>query len=298
MAGFMKSGVSALLASLVFTGCGVKESPSQYRDLNEDQTDLSDGPTNNDGTPSGDLNNDDLSRDSKEKTTISSNSNNTIPSPSPSTSPSTDANTSTSTTAETPKETPNDPGQTTAEKPSKNPESSDSTTVSKEGLANQRLFAFYTKKPNYDKVFKEVLSFYPAGRSNGCVAFLSSALRQTQTFVPKDKIMSGYNVSLVTIALSDYLTKTLKWKVIRNVNLLQPGDVVMTLPPAEYPGIPAHTYMFQAWKDRKNGIGIVIDNQDFSHERNIFGSGTYNFTPFWYALRSPAETPKKLASSK
>jgi hypothetical protein len=167
-----------------------------------------------------------------------------------------------------------------------------------QSLANLRLLNFYTKKPNYDQVYKEVLSFYPAGRSNGCVAFLSSALRLTQTFIPRDKTINGYNVSLVTIAFSDYLSKTLNWKIIKDVNLLLPGDVVMTLPPKEYPGIPAHTYMFQSWKDRKKGIGMVVDNQDFSHERNIFGSGTYNFTPFWYALRSPTQSPKSIASAQ
>ncbi len=171
----------------------------------------------------------------------------------------------------------------------------DSSKIKIEGLANQRLLDFYTKKANYDRVYKEVLSFYPNGRSNGCVAFLSSALRLTNTFVPKDKVINGYNVSLVTIAFSDYLSKTLNWKVIKDVNLLLPGDVVMTIPPKEYPGIPAHTYMFQNWKDRKNGIGIVVDNQAFSHERNIFGSGTYNFTPFWYALRAPAQSPAPIA---
>ncbi|MEI8026875.1 MAG: hypothetical protein WCI18_11055 [Pseudomonadota bacterium] len=192
------------------------------------------------------------------------------------------------------------PPQTKTEEPKDSPQKSDpnsseATQIKIEGLANQRLLDFYTKKPNYDRVYKEVLSFYPDGRSNGCVAFLSSALRLTQTFVPRDKVINGYNVSLVTIAFSDYLSKTLKWRVIKDVNLLLPGDVVMTVPPPEYPGIPAHTYMFQNWKDRKNGIGIVVDNQAFSHERNIFGSGTYNFTPFWYALRSPPQSPAPLA---
>ncbi len=192
------------------------------------------------------------------------------------------------------------PDQTKTEEPKDNSQKTkstppDSSKIKMEGLANQRLLDFYTKKANYDRVYKEVLSFYPHGRSNGCVAFLSSALRLTNTFVPKDKIIKGYNVSLVTIAFSDYLSKTLNWKVIKDVNLLLPGDVVMTIPPKEYPGIPAHTYMFQNWKDRKNGIGIVVDNQAFSHERNIFGSGTYNFTPFWYALRAPAQSPAPVA---
>ena len=156
---------------------------------------------------------------------------------------------------------------------------------SKSKNANLRLLEYYSKSENYSKVFKEVLAFYPEGRSNGCVAFLSSALRQSGTPISKNKWINGYNVSLVTIALSQQLEE-LNWTKITDPNVLRPGDIVMTLPPKKYPGIPAHTYMFQSWRDKKNGIGLVIDNQDFTHERNIFGSGTYNFTPFWYALRA------------
>jgi hypothetical protein len=155
-------------------------------------------------------------------------------------------------------------------------------------LANRRLFKFYTIKKNYDAVYQDVLTFYPTGRPNGCVAFLSTALRLSNTFVPRNKIMKGYNVSLVTSAFSSYLVDSLGWQVVRDHNKLEPGDVVMTLPSSDYPGIPAHTYMFQSWKNKSQGIGIVIDNQNFSHERNIFGTGTFNFTPFWYALRAPA----------
>lgn len=155
-------------------------------------------------------------------------------------------------------------------------------------LANLRLLKFYSIKKNYDAVYQDVLTFYPTGRPNGCVAFLSTALRLSNTFVPRNRIMKGYNVSLVTSAFSSYLVDTLGWNVIRDHSKLEPGDVVMTLPNSSYPGIPAHTYMFQSWKNKSLGIGIVIDNQNFSHERNIFGSGTFNFTPFWYALRAPA----------
>jgi len=78
----------------------------------------------------------------------------------------------------------------------------------------------------------------------------------------------------------------LGWMRINDANSLQPGDVVMTEDDRRYPGYPAHTYMFHSWSDRSAGIGWVIDNQDFIHERNVFGYGSYNFTPFAYALRS------------
>ena len=148
------------------------------------------------------------------------------------------------------------------------------------------LFAFYSVKKNYDAVFKEVLSFHKSGRANGCVAFMSSALRQSGTAVPKNKTIGGYNVSLVTTAFSQYLKTNLGWKKISNSSALQQGDVVFTESEPEWPGVPAHTYMFHSWKDKANGIGWVIDNQNFTHVRNVYGRGSHNFTPFAYALRA------------
>jgi hypothetical protein len=150
----------------------------------------------------------------------------------------------------------------------------------------QRLFDFYSKRENYNQVFSDVLKFYPTGRSNGCVAFMSSALRRVGVNIPLGVYIGGESVSLVTKPFSRYLTETLGWIRIDDVNSLQPGDVVMTEDDRRYPGYPAHTYMFHSWSDRSAGIGWVIDNQDFTHERNVFGYGSYNFTPFAYALRS------------
>jgi len=151
---------------------------------------------------------------------------------------------------------------------------------------NQRLFDYYSKRENYNQVFADVLKFYPAGRSNGCVAFMSSALRRVGVDIPLGVYVGGETVSLVTKPFSRYLTETLGWMRINDANSLQPGDVVMTEDDRRYPGYPAHTYMFHSWSDRSAGIGWVIDNQDFIHERNVFGYGSYNFTPFAYALRS------------
>jgi len=155
------------------------------------------------------------------------------------------------------------------------------------GLANKKLFEFYSVRTNYDDVFDEVLRFYPAGRRNGCVAFMSTALRKSGTAVPLSEYYNGESVSLVTKPFARYLTERLNWTKITSANNLQPGDVVLTEDDVRYPGYPAHTYMFYGWSNQKSGIGWVIDNQDFIHERNIFGYGTYNFTPFAYALRSP-----------
>jgi hypothetical protein len=155
------------------------------------------------------------------------------------------------------------------------------------GAANRRLFDFYKLRANYDDVYAEVLNFYPAGRRNGCVAFMSTALRMSGTPVPLSEYIEGDAVSLVTRPFSSFLQNRLGWRKITSANNLQPGDVVLTEDDARYPGYPAHTYMFYGWSNQKAGIGWVIDNQDFIHERNVFGYGTYNFTPFAYALRSP-----------
>ena len=69
-------------------------------------------------------------------------------------------------------------------------------------------------------------------------------------------------------------------------NLWVAGDVVFTVGNPGDDAHPLHTYMFHGWKDRTNKIGWVIDNQAFTHERDIFNYGSHNFSPFKYALRS------------
>ncbi|NBO38193.1 hypothetical protein EBU99_06390 [bacterium] len=155
------------------------------------------------------------------------------------------------------------------------------------GSANRILLSYYSNRNNYDEVYDEVLQFYPPGRRNGCVAFMSTALRMSGTAVPLAAYIEGESVSLVTKPFARYLQVELGWMKITSANNLQPGDVVLTEDDASYPGYPAHTYMFYGWSNQKAGIAWVIDNQDFIHERNVFGYGTYNFTPFAYALRSP-----------
>jgi hypothetical protein len=150
----------------------------------------------------------------------------------------------------------------------------------------RKLVDYYSVFANYTRVSDQVKVFYPPHVKNGCVAFMSEALRQSGYFIPKDQIRDGYNVSLVTPGFYAYL-KEKNWKKINQSDLLQPGDIVFTLPEDSWPGVSAHTYLFQRWSNKADGIGIVIDNQGFSHNRNIYGYGTHNFTPFWYAMRAP-----------
>ena len=155
-----------------------------------------------------------------------------------------------------------------------------------EGSANKNLLNFYQLSANYDKVYNNVMGWYGT-TSQGCVAFMSTALRMSGTSVPQNGSYNGEQVSLVTVPFAGYLQDSLGWKKITDASKLLPGDVVLTQDDSRYPGYPAHTYMFHSWSDYNRGIGYVIDNQTFLHERNIFGYGDFNFTPFAYGLRSP-----------
>lgn len=154
------------------------------------------------------------------------------------------------------------------------------------GSVNRKLFDYYSQSANYTKVYNNVMGWYGT-TSNGCVAFMSTALRQIGVSVPQSGNLGGDPISLVTLPFSRYLSEKLGWKKITKASELQPGDVVFTVDAPGWPGYPWHTYMFHSWVDKANGTGRVVDNQAFTHNRNIFGYGSYNFSPFAYALRAP-----------
>ncbi len=125
--------------------------------------------------------------------------------------------------------------------------------------------------------------------SNGCVAFMSTALRQVGYSVPKHgRDARGEGISLVTRPFSNYLEGQLGFQRINDARALKPGDVVFTTDAPRWPGYPAHTYMFQSWADQSQGLAYVVDNQGSTHIRNIWQHGTFNFSPFRYALRPTA----------
>lgn len=153
---------------------------------------------------------------------------------------------------------------------------------------NRKLAEFYSKSTGYNKVYNDVMSWFGT-TSNGCVAFMSTALRMVGVDVPKYGNYAGERISLVTLPFSRYLREQLGWKKIARAHDMLPGDVVFTEDDPYWDGYPAHTYMFYSWSDKANGIAWVIDNQGFTHRRNIFANdyGNYNFTPFQYAVRAP-----------
>lgn len=152
---------------------------------------------------------------------------------------------------------------------------------------NQQLSEWYGQYKNYNTIVQDVKSFYPALRYNGCVAFMSAALRRLGVDIPIAS-HDPESPSLVTRPFSRYLEKQHGWMRIHNASALAAGDVVFTRDNPSYPGYPAHVYMFHSWSNKAFGIARVIDNQDFMHERNIYDNDVgFNFTPFAYALRAP-----------
>jgi hypothetical protein len=155
-----------------------------------------------------------------------------------------------------------------------------------EGQLNKRLAAWFSVRENYDLVYKDVLKFYPEGRYNGCVAFLSAALRRLDVYIPINTATES--PSLITKPFSRFLENSLGWQRIGTSGNLRSGDIVFTQDNPSYPTYPAHTYMFLNWSNKAAGLANVIDNQEFTHERNIYSASEgFNFTPYAYALRAP-----------
>ncbi len=150
-----------------------------------------------------------------------------------------------------------------------------------------RLHDYYSKGHNYERVYVEVMDFY-GSTHNACVAFASTALRQSGYDI--ERIQSHpepdiwHDSWLITKDLSDYLVSH-NWVKYDDAKLLQPGDVVFTDDGGYGDFCPAHVYVFSSWHDSAKTLAWVIDNQDFTHIRNIYIEGEYNFTPFWYFLR-------------
>lgn len=158
--------------------------------------------------------------------------------------------------------------------------------VTNNSNVHTKLFNFYSQRVNYNKVYDNVMGWFGT-RTNGCVAFMSTALRMIGVDVPQNGYLDNEPVSLVTRPFSRYLEEKLGWKRFTNPNDLRPGDVVFTQTAPNDPGYPAHTYMFHSWSNKAASVAWVVDNQDFTHLRNIQESGTFNFTPFDYGLRAP-----------
>lgn len=136
----------------------------------------------------------------------------------------------------------------------------------------QKLYDFYSKNSNYDKVYADVMIWYGT-TANACVAFVTSALRLSGYSIPKED--RGYgNMSLWTTALSHYLQDEKHWAKSTDTNALLPGDIIFTVggqfgKDKDGVWVPNHVYMFAGWSDRANHIAWVVDNQaKYRHTRH------------------------------
>lgn len=146
-----------------------------------------------------------------------------------------------------------------------------------------RLIAYYARRASYRAVKKDVLAWHRTTR-NGCVAFVSTALRHVGVDVPLDAEIDGERVSRLTRPLSRWLEERLGWTRVDDAAALEAGDVVFT----EDAAYPWHVYVFHSWADRRRRVARVIDNQGFLRRRPVLGDAARAIEPFAYALRAPS----------
>jgi len=134
-------------------------------------------------------------------------------------------------------------------------------------------------KTNYVSI-KRLVEVERGLTSNGCAAFLSSALFQF-----------GLPVTYETWAprLVDTLERRHGFARIGSHTALLPGDVVVTRDAqTNQDGLTPHVFVFVRYRILRYGAGVAeavaLDNQGNSYARNLVpGSKSH----FWYALRMP-----------
>jgi hypothetical protein len=147
--------------------------------------------------------------------------------------------------------------------------------------------ADYLANPKHDAlVRKEVLAWHGT-MTNGCVAYVSTALRHVGVAVPQDGKLDGEGISRITRAFAVYLQQALGyWRVSRLADL-RPGDLVFTVDVSCCPGYPAHVFVFLGWSSRRRAVALVVDNQGTRHERPLRTRPGSPIDAFAYALRAP-----------
>jgi hypothetical protein len=144
---------------------------------------------------------------------------------------------------------------------------------------NAKMLASYASKAGYANVKRiagpKLNAITGTGpTANGCASYLSVALQQAGAPV---KFHAG------TEEFRDGLLK-LGWKKIP-ADQLQPGDVFITRNRVNTEDHPDHVGMYQGDVKGRPGFGYVVDNQGFTHARNITVAGPK--TRVAYGLRDP-----------
>jgi hypothetical protein len=147
-----------------------------------------------------------------------------------------------------------------------------------------RLHRYLARADRDRSVRREVLTWHRTMR-NGCVAFVSTALRRVGVAVPERGLRDGEGVSRITRALTGFLEEELGWRRITHTRELRPGDLVFTSDAPCCPGYPAHVFVFEGWRSRARGIALATDNQGRRRTRPL--AGAPGIDRFAYALRGP-----------
>ena len=118
-----------------------------------------------------------------------------------------------------------------------------------------KLYAYYSKYSNYQKVTRDVMSWYGT-RSNGCVAFMTTALRHVGLAVPKRNDSRGENISLVTRPFSNYLEYELGWtRITDDRQMKKATSSLQRMLEAGLATLLIHTCL-QAGKTMTNPLGL------------------------------------------
>ncbi|MBT8496526.1 MAG: hypothetical protein KJO07_25990 [Deltaproteobacteria bacterium] len=144
---------------------------------------------------------------------------------------------------------------------------------------NAELIAYYGKSRSYRRVRRDVLSWHKTTR-NGCVAFVSTALRHIGYDIPQRGKLDGWGVSRITFAFSAHLENA-GWTRSNDVAGLRPGDIVFTQ------GYPDHVFVFHSWASERRRIARVIDNKGLRIRRAMVPAPDSDTAAFAYVLRAP-----------
>ncbi|MBS1707082.1 MAG: hypothetical protein JST40_14560 [Armatimonadetes bacterium] len=160
-------------------------------------------------------------------------------------------------------------------------------------VITKRLDDYYVA--NFRKVYDNVMGWFGT-TSNGCVAFLSSALRLSGYLVPPIDSPSGWGprnpdgtgsphlISEWTGAFQWWIAKQ-GWQKIVGMNQLQRGDVVFANDNSGDP-VPSHVFEFHSWIDQASSLANVLDNQNGPnglHQRPLASPGEKD--PYRYHFR-------------
>ncbi|HEU5057979.1 MAG TPA: hypothetical protein VFU21_15715 [Kofleriaceae bacterium] len=138
----------------------------------------------------------------------------------------------------------------------------------------------------YRAVVSDMLRWHRT-RRRGCVAFVTSALRQVGFEVPDERPAGPWsNPARVTFSLDAYLADR-GWLRVANPGQLVAGDVVFT------EGAPDHVMVFHGWADRGGAVALVSDNRRHRYRRPLRPAAGDEQSGFAFARRAP---PDLLAS--